>query len=169
MKRFFGFCVALILTTTTFGQEPPKPGPEHEVLKKMIGTWDCTMKFAGAESKATANIKLGLGGLWVISNFEGEFGGEKFSGMGMDTYDPATKKYVGVWCDSMSTNPMKLTGSYDKEKKAMTMVGEAPGPDGKPTTHRMVSTWKDDDKFIFEMYMGDAKESTMTITYKRKK
>ena len=150
-------------------QEPPKPGPEHEMLKKWVGTWDTTMKMLGMESKGVATYKMELGGLWLASTFEGEIGGAKFSGKGFDTYDAGKKKFVGVWVDSMSTSPMMMEGTYDKAKKTLTMVGEGPGEDGKPTKHKTVSEMKDDDTVHFSMYMGDGKEPMFTILYKRKK
>ena len=168
--RWFGaVAVAAVLAAPAPAQEAPKPGPEHEVLKKLEGTWDATMKFGGMESKGTMSYKMELGGLWLLSSFEGDFAGMKFSGKGADTYDAGKKKYVGVWLDSMSTTPMVLEGTYDKEKKAMTMTGEGPGPDGKPTKHKMVSVMPDDDTINFSMYMGDGTDPMMTIAYKRKK
>jgi hypothetical protein len=87
----------------------------------------------------------------------------------MDTYDAAKKKYVGVWIDSMSTAPMVMEGTFDAAKKTLTMVGDGPGPDGKPTKHRTVSEWKDEDTIHFGMYMGDATQPAFTVVYKRKK
>ena len=117
---------AVMAAAAVQAQEPPKPGPEHEVLKKMEGTWDATMKFGGMESKGTSTYKMDLGGLWLVSTFEGDFGGMKFSGRGLDSYDTAKKKYVGVWVDSMSTSPMMMEGDYDAAKKTLTMTGRAP-------------------------------------------
>src|SRR5262249_6297977 len=77
MKTVRICCVAavagLILAPIGRAQEPPKPGPEHEVLKKLEGTWEATMKFGGMESKGTMIYKMDLGGLWLTSNFEGDF------------------------------------------------------------------------------------------------
>jgi len=158
-----------LIASAAITQEPPKPGPEHEILKKQVGTWDATMKMEGMESKGVAIYKMDLGGLWLASTFEGEFGGMKFSGRGMDSYDAPKKKYVGVWVDSMSTSPMVMEGTYDKEKKALTMTGEGPGMDGKPMKYRAVSTMPDDDTIDFKMYMADAPQPAFTIVYKRKK
>jgi Protein of unknown function (DUF1579) len=112
---------------------------------------------------------MDLGGLWLTGTFEGEFAGMKFSGRGLDSYDAMKKKYIGIWVDSMSTSPMVSEGTYDKEKKTLTMTGEGPGPDGKPTKHTMVTEYKDDDTMVMNMSMGDAKEPMFTITFKRKK
>jgi hypothetical protein len=173
MKTVRWLCAVTLAATVTVpatrAQEPPKPGPEHEVLKKHVGTWDLTMSFGGMESKGTVTYKMELGGLWLTSSVESDLGGMKFQGRGMDTYDPAKKKYVAVWLDSMSTSPMLMEGTFDQATKTMTMVGDGPGMDGKPTRHKAVSEWKDDDTFHFKMYMGDSKEPSFTIAYKRRK
>jgi len=161
---------AMLVAPTVNGQfQPPKPGPEHAVLKKMEGMWDTTMKMQGQESKGTANYKMDLGGLWLTSTFEGSMGGDKFSGRGFDSYDADKKKYVGVWFDSMSTKPFILEGTYDPAKKTMTMIGDAPGMDGKMTKHKIVTEMPDDNTMKFAMYAGDSKEPAFTILYKRKK
>lgn len=144
-----------------------KPGPEHQGLKELVGTWDATVKGPGGESKGTMTYKLGLGGLWLIANFEGEIAGEKFSGRGLDGYDPGKKKYVSVWVDSMSTTPLILEGTLDKETHTTTLTGDGPGMDGKPTKFKMVTVMKDKDTMVSTMSAG--KDEMMTITYKRRK
>jgi hypothetical protein len=151
---------------------PPKPGPEHDVLKHVEGTWDCTIKMEGAkESKGTANYKMELGGLWLVGNHEGDIGGMKFHGKGMETYDATKKKYISVWIDSMATTPMISEGTYDKEKKTMTWISDYPGPDGKIAKYQMVTEFKDKDNFVMKMSSGgkEGKDAPMMmITYKRK-
>ena len=173
MKTLFRFLAisfaALLLAPATRAQEMPKPGPEQELLKKMEGTWDLTMKVAGMDSKGSVTWKMELGGMWLTGNLESELFGTKFTGKSIDGYDPTKKKYVGVWVDSMSSSPMVMEGSYDKEKKTMTMSGEGPGMDGKPTKYRSVSEMPDNDTINFSMFVGDGKEPAFTIVYKRKK
>jgi hypothetical protein len=163
----------LLWATAGVGQPPmPKPGPEHEALKEMEGTWDATIQMGDQESKGTMVYKMGLGGFWLLSKFEADFGGLKFEGRGMDGYDPAKKKYVSVWADSMAPKVMLSEGTYDKDKGVLTMYAEGTGPDGKPTKLKMVTEMKDKDNMVFTMY-DTAKEGKqgvmMTITYKRKK
>jgi Protein of unknown function (DUF1579) len=160
---------AVLVATPARAQEPPKPGPEHEVLKILVGDWDLVLKGGGMESKGTATYKLDLGGLWLSSTFEGDIGGQKFQGHGMDSYDAKKKKYVAAWFDSMSATPMFMEGTYDKDKKTLTMSGDGPGPDGTPVKHTGVTEWKDEDTVHFAMYMGDGKEPMFTIVYKRRK
>jgi len=172
MKTARWFCAlvaAAVLAAPAPAQEPVKPGPEHEILKKMEGNWDLTMKFTGGEAKGTVTYKMELGGLWLVGSLESELGGMKFTGKGLDTYSVEKKKYVSVWFDSMSTHPMMMEGTFDKETKTLTMTGDGPGPDGKPAKWKSTSEWKDEDTIVFSMWVGDAKEPMFTITYKRKK
>ena len=148
------------------------PGPEHEHLKKLEGTWNAKMKMGDDESAATATYKMVCGGMWLMSDFQGSFGDQKFSGHGLDSYDPEKKKYVSVWVDSMSGRPMFLEGTHDKDKKTTTMTGEAMGPDGKMAKHKMVTLMPDDDHMSFTMFILDAdgkENKVMTIEYTRKK
>jgi hypothetical protein len=160
---------AAVLAVPAGAQEFPKPGPEHAQLKKLEGTWDATMKAMGQESKGTMTYKMDVGGLWLMSAYDGDFGGMKFQGRGMDSYDFGKKKYVSVWVDSMITSPLVMEGTYDKDKKAITMVGDMNGPDGKPAKFKAITHFKSDDEIHFEAFMGDEKEPGFTITYKRKK
>lgn len=153
-------------------QFPPAPGPEHEALKKFEGTWTAKVKTGGDESTGVSTYKMECGGLWLSSDFQGEFGGQKFQGRGLDGYDPEKKEYVSVWVDSFSTRPLFLKGTMDKEKKMLTMTGEGPGPDGKPMKYRNETTFPDADHMVFSMYMVDADgkaNKMMTIEYPRKK
>ena len=169
--RWFTAVVLVVCGTipAARAQEPPKPGPEHEILKKLEGNWDLTMKFGGMDAKGSVVYKMELGGLWLTSALETELLGMKFSGRGMDGYDTTRKKYVSVWVDSMAFSPMMMEGTYDKAKKTLTMVGDGPGMDGKPTKYKSESVMTDDNTINFIMYVGDGKDPAFTIVYKRKK
>ncbi|HMC09854.1 MAG TPA: DUF1579 domain-containing protein [Pirellulaceae bacterium] len=151
----------------------PTPGPEHARLKKMEGTWDAVMTEPdGKKTKGEMNYKMECGGLWLASDFKGEHMGKPFHGKGLDSYDPAKKKYVGVWVDSWITSPLHMEGTYDEKTRTATSTGECNGPDGKPMKMRMVSKTIDDDHETFEMYMTgpDGKETKgATIDYTRRK
>jgi hypothetical protein len=161
-----------VVGPAALAQAPVQPGPEHQKLKDMEGTWDAVMKMGEEESKGTMVWKMDLGGLWLVSEFQGDFGGQKFAGKGLDSYDPVKKKYVGVWVDSMSASPMVSEGTYDKDGKVLTMTGEGPGPDGKPSKYKMTTEHKDKNTLFWTLYGPgpDGKEAPMfSITYKRKK
>jgi hypothetical protein len=154
------------------GQGAPGPGPEHEVLKKMEGTWNAVMKMEGSETTATATFKMELGGMWLLSEFRGEFFGQPYQGRGADGYDPEKKKYVSVWVDSMTPRPILFEGTYDKEKKTMTMTGEVRGPDGKLMKQKNVTQQVDNDHLNFTVFAvgpGGEEIKLLTIEYTRKK
>jgi hypothetical protein len=150
-------------------QEAPKQGPEFDVLKKHVGTWTATMNFGGMETKGTQTTKLDLGGLWISGTMECEMFGQKFTGKSLDTYDQGKKKYVSLWADSMSTSPVIMEGTFDAEKKTLTLEGTGPGQDGKPQKYKSTTQMKGDDEMLFTMYMGDAKEAAFTIKYTKSK
>jgi hypothetical protein len=174
LRVLFAVCVAVGSAAAAAAQPPapPKPGPELDKIKAMEGTWDAVVKTGENESKATATYKMEVGGLWLVSDFQGTLGDLKFQGKGMDSYDSGKKKYVSVWVDSMSTTPMIFEGNFDKDGKVLTMTGEGPGMEGKPVKLRSTSEMKDKDTFVFKMYAPDKDgkdQEMMTITYKRKK
>lgn len=153
-------------------QELPQPGPEHKKLKELEGTWDAVIKMADQESKGTMVYKMDLGGLWLVGDFQADFGGQKFAGKGLDSYDPTKKKYVGVWVDAWSTSPLISEGAFDKDGKVLRMTGEGPGPDGKPAKYKMTTEHKDKDTLLWSMSGPgpDGKEGPiLSITYKRRK
>jgi hypothetical protein len=168
-----GLVTSYVFGSAAFAQPPvPQPGPEHKKLKELEGTWEAIIKAGPDESKGTVVYKMELGGLWLTSEFQGDFAGMKFTGRGLDGYDPAKKKYVGVWVDSWSTAPLVMEGTYDKDGKVLTMTGEGPGPDGSPMKYKATTEHKDKDTMEWTMLMNgpDGKEAPMmSITYKRKK
>ena len=58
LRGLVAVCVLIFAAPFVAAQDFPKPGPEHEMLKKWVGTWDTTMKMAGMESKGTATYKM---------------------------------------------------------------------------------------------------------------
>jgi hypothetical protein len=159
----------ILVGTSSARAQFPKPGPEQEKLNKLAGTWDLTMKAEGLDTKGTAVYKVILGDMWLESSFEADIFGNKFTGKGLDTYDPVKKKYVSVWADCVNTFPMIMEGDYDKEKKTLTLTGEGRGPDGKLQKHKSITEMKDENTMLFTMYVDDAKEPIFTISYTRRK
>lgn len=172
MRLLSTLMCALVVVGSVSAQEMPKPGPEHEKLKAMVGDWDATVKMAGFESKATSSFKMTLGGFHLVQEFAGDFGGMKFEGRGTAGYCPLKKKYISTWTDSMSPSPMVMIGAYDADGKTFIEDGEGPGMDGKLTKVRSKTVMPDKDTILFTMFtVDDAGKETesMSITYKRKK
>ncbi len=161
----------LVVSQAAQAQIPlPQPGPEHKYFEQYLGTWDATVDSQGEESKGVAVFSMLEGGLWMATKYDGSFAGTKFEGRGFDGYDPAKKKYVGVWIDSMTPTAMNVEGTV--KDNVLTSVGEGPGPDGQMVKMTMVTKHVDKDTMLFTMYVpgeNGANQKLMSITYKRRK
>ncbi len=154
-----------------------KPTEQHKVLKKDVGTWDATVKVwpmpdaEPMESKGVEKNRLLKGGLWLITRFEGEVIGMPFIGMGTFGYDPAEKKYVGTWIDTMTPHMMITKSDYDEKTKTMTGISETRDVmTGEKYNAKMISRYSDDNTRVMEMHRKgeDGKEwKVMEINYKR--
>jgi len=166
----------LVLVVPALAQMPPmpQPGPEHEMLKKDVGTWDATVEMfmtPGAPatvSKGTETVTM-LGGFWQLSEFKSEMMGQPFEGRGATGYDPVKKKYVGTWIDTMTPGYYTVEGTYDPATKTLTAMMEGPDPSGVVTKTKETTEWKDADTRVFTMYAPDGQSVSMRITYKRRK
>lgn len=146
----------------------PKPGPEHAMLKKMVGTWDATITsswMGTSETSKGVTVYKAIGDFWVVEDFEGEMMGQKFTGHGITGFDPDKKKYVGTWVDNMGPALVHGEGTVDASGK-LNMTHET-SMNGQATTMTSVSEWKDADNMVFTMSMGGSE--MMKIEYKRKK
>lgn len=155
----------------------PKPGPEHKLLEQDAGTWDATLEMFMAPgappmvSQGTETSTIGCGGLCLITDFKSTMGGAPFHGHGTATWDPARKKYVGSWTDSMSAGIYVSESTYDSATKTSTGFMEGPDMTGKVVKTKAVTQYKEPGTRVFTMYTTgtDGKEvPSMKITYKRK-
>ena len=155
----------------------PKPGPAHEVLKSEAGTWDAKVELTpapGAPPMMSTGVEtnvMGCGGLCLITDFKGTMGGEAFEGHGVATYDPAKKKYVGTWIDSMSFGLSNSEGTWDPAKKTSTGWMEGADATGKVMKMRSVVVHKDAKTRVMTMYAPgpDGKEfQMMRISYTKR-
>jgi hypothetical protein len=166
----------LVLAAPALAQMPPmpQPGREHEMLKKDVGTWDATVEMF-MEPGAPASVSKGtevvttLGGFWQVSEFKSEMMGQPFEGRGATGYDPAKKKWVGTWIDTMTPGYYTVEGTYDAATKTLTATMEGPDPSGAVTKIKETTEWKDADTRVFTMYAPDDKTVSMRITYKRRR
>src|SRR5687767_13529697 len=105
------------------GPPMPKPGPEHALLKMDVGTWDAVIEMVpgpgapATKSKGVETNRIGCGGLCLIGDFKADVMGMPFEGHGVTTWDPAKKKYVGSWTDSMSKGLAIGESTYDPQTK----------------------------------------------------
>jgi hypothetical protein len=121
-------------------------------------------------SKATETNEL-IGGMWLVSRFEGQLLGMPFTGLGQWGYDPAEKKYVGTWIDNMTPYMQTIRGDYDPATKTMTSLSESRDPvSGEKITYKETARTVDENTRVFEMYMpGEDGEyrKMLEVEYKR--
>lgn len=153
------FILLLCGTTTVIGQESelPKPGPELDVLKADVGTWNVEIKTWSDAGEPTVTrgkeTNRMLGGFWLLTDFQGNMMGLEFKGHGVYGYDAEKKQYVGTWIDSLSPNKMDMIGKHDHNNRTMTFEGMGPGPDGKPVKHVLKTKYEDDGTRVMTMHM----------------
>jgi len=161
--------------------QPPavEPTVHHKLLAKDVGTWDATVKTwtGGADSEPMVSkgveTNTMLGGLWLVTEFKGEVGGQAFEGRGQTGYDTNKGKYVGTWVDTMATAMMVSEGDFDEKTQTWTMTSKGKDHAGKPYESKQVGQHKGNDTRVFTMFMmsADTKNElvkVMEITYTRR-
>lgn len=156
------------------------PTKQHEAMAEDVGTWDgeVTMWHAAdgepMKSKGVETNEM-LGKMWLMSEYEGDMGGQKFAGRSAIGYDPVKKKYYGGWVDTMSPFMMKMEGDYDEASNTLTMNGESTSAmTGKPEKFKLVTKWDGKDKKTFEIHSLSGDDpgkgwKLMEIKYTRRK
>ena len=181
--RFLLAAVALVSLAGAAGaQEPPllTPTQQHEEMAREVGVWDAesTMWMTpDAEPVASKGVETNrmVGKMWLISEYEGDMMGQKFTGHAQLGYDPLKKKYVGTWIDSIGPFMFTLEGDYDVATHTITMMMTGIGAmTGKHETAKNITRYIDYDTKVFEMHMPvegqDGKWwKMMEIKYKRRK
>lgn len=158
--------------------EAGTPGEAHAMMAKQVGEWEFVNTFRmdpsmpEMTSTGTASFKSLFDGRYIEADMKGDMMGQPFHGRATMGYNNMTKKFESTWIDSMSTQTMFGTGTYDAAKKQMTVVME--GTDcmtGKPCKMTEVTTHHDDNHFTSEFTMPDMNGKDfkgMTIKYTRK-
>ena len=175
------FALSLLCATASAQQQPEMPGPEkeHQWLHKFVGEWTTTSKgsmgpdLPPMECTGTIDSRM-LGEFWVLNEMQGTPQGVPMRGLQTIGYDPAKKKYVGTWVDSMMSHMWIYEGSVDESGKKLTLEADGPNfmADGKLTKFRDAYELKapdhiivtssmlgEDDKWITFM-TGDSKRKT---------
>ncbi len=154
------------------------PGPQHQALAGMAGTYDMKIKAwhapgqPPAEDTGTATRSMTLGGRVLVEDVSASMMGAPFNGHGMMGFDNVTGKYWSTWNDSMSTGLFVSEGTCDAAGKSCTFTGTMNDPVKKTASKlRMTTKWTSPTVELFEMYGPgpDGKEmKMMEMTYTKK-
>ena len=152
------------------------PGPNHDLLKSLEGSWKTVTKtwMAPGEptvTEGTNQSRMILGGRFLVDELKGTFMGKPFEGFGITGYDLQDKQFVSIWADVLATKIMVSTGQLDDTGKVITYNGMVDDAlTGKAIPYRITTEIAGHDKHIFSMYgVHDGVEvKEMEITYTRK-
>jgi len=134
------------------------PGENHELLKKMEGSWNAATKFWSApgvlaqESQGKAEFTTVLGGRFVEEKFDSTFGDKPFQGIGYTGYNNVRKKFVSSWMDSSSTGILMTEGSVDKTGQSIESKGWYQLPGGTSKQFRTVFKILSDQEMVYGHY-----------------
>lgn len=103
-------------------------------IKPDVGKWTAELKMwpQGEDGEpvvfeATETNEL-LGENWIISNFEGEFGGQAFKGHGIYGFDARKNCFVATWVDSVNGFMSQYEGKIDADSGSLVLLGKELDP-----------------------------------------
>lgn len=155
---FVTLCFAIFANGTSYAQDAadfPEPEKQHQWLEQFVGEWESTAEFAMGpdqpemKCEGTMTYRM-LGGFWVVAEVSNESPGMTMKAIQTVGYDPAKKKYVGTWVDSVTSHMWNYTGTVDESGKILALDAEGPNfmADGKMTTFRDAYEFKSPDHII---------------------
>lgn len=141
--------------------ELAKPGPEHEQLESLVGTWDQEIKFYMEPGKppmtfkGTCQNRMILGGRFLVSESKGGSGPMAFESVIITGFDRRTGKFTTVGFDTEGTYYVAGAGPYDQSRKAIVMYGEDVDPVLGTQKYDMVTRIVSPTKYIKEVVFKD--------------
>ena len=135
-----------------------EPGAPHKFLERLAGRWSAKVKLWSGpgdpvEARGVALNEMILGGRFLRMEYKGEMMGETFVSLSLDGYDNTTKKYTGVWIDSMGTTMYTYEGECADPCMTRTMHTEYVDPaTGKTVKGRTVTRLLAPNEFDYESW-----------------
>ena len=139
------------------------PGPEHAVIAKLAGDWNCEVRMWMAPSTspvistARAQSEMVLGGRFLQTRTHGEmkFGTTAFpfESFGMMGFDRHNGTFTTVGFDTMGTYYVTGAGTQNPETGVITLTGsDHDAASGMTQTYKFVFRLLDDDHYLIELY-----------------
>jgi Protein of unknown function (DUF1579) len=114
----------------------PRPGPEHERLAALDGTWEGDEQLApslwgpGGQARGRLVNRRDLDGFFLVQDYVQEKDGRvMYRGHGVLGYDPGAKAYTWYWVDSMGSPSQPMSGTWDRD--ALRFESASPRGDGR--------------------------------------
>jgi hypothetical protein len=152
-----------------------KPGPEHERLMRLAGSYAVESKFTGPgmppqTTTGEATARATLGGRFLEITETGTMMGQPLESVQIWGYNAASKKYESMWRYTMSTAMMSLKG---QSGDGGTTIDCDASYDEEGKTERMKVRFKTEsgDRFVVTLTAQDpsGKDVVMETIYTRKK
>lgn len=169
--------VGLCMASVVWAADPPKPaqpsaaekamwdkmaqagtpGEAHKKLAPLAGKFSVKSKSwidpakPPEESNGASERKWIMGGRYLEEHYQGTYGGQPFTGIGLQGYDNVTKKYFGTWLDSGSTGMTMARGTMSGNTIQYQGVMSDP-VSGKELSYMMVTTITGNDSHKVEMW-----------------
>jgi len=151
------------------------PGPAHQVLKQLVGSWKAEVKCwmdpsaPPAVSAGTSKANLVFGGRFLEEEFHGEMMGRPFTGKTLMGFDNTKQTYNSVWFCDTQTSLVISEGKADSANKVITLECHVscPGTGQKDMPMKSIYRILGPDKHTFEMFDSTRNVRTMEITYTR--
>jgi hypothetical protein len=166
-------------TMATTSWKPAELRPEHAILARLAGHWQATVHVASISSnvrikdtQGTADGKPILGGLFVEVTHSQTRMKEAFEGRMIYGFDVAIGKFTADWIDASSTAIIHYIGTYDADKKQLTMSAHYSGQKSHQLViSKLVTTFMDDNTWTYEEYVshavGEQERPVVGVTLKR--
>lgn len=108
--------------------EMPRPGPDHERLHRLAGTWRGTEKMypstwdpKGGEAQGESQTRVALGGFALVTDYRQSRGGQcTFEGHGVYTIDAKSGEVVMHWFDCLNQGSEEFRGRFDGDRLTLT-------------------------------------------------
>ncbi|MCP4569491.1 MAG: DUF1579 domain-containing protein [FCB group bacterium] len=144
------------------------PGKGHELLGKLAGEWDITLRFHGRkqswESKCTSQCTLLHGGRFLLEQITGEIYApdekghmrlEPYTATRFLGYDNYKKAYVGAFAENQNTYFLTFQG-HEKpggsDQIPMFGLSDEPMLEIQDATMKYVLSLKNNDHYVWEVY-----------------
>lgn len=157
-----------------------KPGPAHQRLHELLGTYDTVLTIkgmgggAGMESKGTAEVSWFAEGKWLQVRSSGAFFGQQVETLTLLGYDNFKERYVSCKIDSLVTEMQTSMGHFDESGDNLILWGTIDEP-MTPEQDKMVKyvyRGFGKDEFVFEihdMMIGETNTMVVDVRNKRRK
>lgn len=154
------------------------PGAAHAQLEPFVGSWKVQVTSWPAPgappSTSTGSAEAGwiFGKRFIREEFQGEFMGMPFEGLGITGYDNYREQYRSFWIDNFGTTMLTMTGTSKDGGKSFVYTGEMDDVvQGRTISFRNIGRIVDANTHVMEMHGPDASGKDfkmMEIVYTRK-